>query len=384
MSSASSNDAPPEIRWFSKVNDAFDDWLAGIRSAERTVCFEMYIHTDCEIGRKMRDALTEAAGRGVRVRVLIDAMGSMTLAESFWSAFQQAGGEFRWFNPFHLERFTIRNHRKLLVVDERTAWVGGFNVAAEYEGNGITQGWFDLGVSLTGALVPVLARSFEQQFALADFQHHRFARFRRLRRPGAVSTPVGQLLVTSPGLGRNQLLRQLLQDLKSAREVRIITAYFLPTRSLRQALLQVVRRGGRVKLLMPGKSDVAVSQLASRRFYHGLLRESVRIFEYQPQVLHAKLFVIDDLVYVGSANLDRRSLTINYELLLRLHQPGAVSAARAIFDAALERALQIQPREWSRQRSIIQKWKELWSYWLLARFDPFLARRQMRKLQSLR
>jgi cardiolipin synthase len=151
-----------------------------------------------------------------------------------------------------------------------------------------------------------------------------------LRRRGLsnlVSTQDGQLLLTAPGRGPKFLKQALLHDFRRATRARIISAYFLPTRPIRQAIFRAVRQGGRVQLITAGKSDVPLAQLASRRFYQAFLSAGVEVYEYEPQILHAKLLVIGDVVYVGSANLDRRSLFINYELLLRLPNGGLASAA---------------------------------------------------------
>ncbi|MCI0534613.1 MAG: phospholipase D-like domain-containing protein [Verrucomicrobiales bacterium] len=358
--------------------------LSAIEAAKESVRLEMYIYTASRIGERFRDALTKAAERGVRVRVLIDALGSLTLSGSFWDPLLRAGGEFRWFNPLHLRRLAIRNHRKLLACDDRIAFIGGFNIAPEYEGDGVTKGWYDLGIQFSGVLVRELAASFDALFALADFEHRRFIRLRRPRFSNLVSTQDGQLLLTAPGRGRKFLQRTLLHDLSHPREVKIISAYFLPTRPIRRALFRAVRQGGRVQLIMAGKSDVPLAQLASRHLYQAFFRAGVEVFEYEPQILHAKLLVIDEVVYVGSANLDRRSLFINYELLLRLPNTPLASEAAEIFDAALARCRRIDPNEWRRARSFWSKLKERCAYWLLGRVDPYVARRQMQRLESMK
>ena len=173
--------------------------------------------------------------------------------------------------------------------------------------------------------------------------------------------------------------RALLRDLKNASEVKIMCAYFLPTSRLRRALRGVVKRGGKVQLILAGKSDVGISQLATRRLYEPLLRGGVEIFEYQPQVLHAKMFIIDDLVYVGSANLDVRSLKINHELLVRLSERKAAVEALSLFGKDLQQSKPIERDEWRRSRGIFSKLKERWAYLVLARLDPYLARVQLRR-----
>jgi cardiolipin synthase len=157
-------------------------------------------------------------------------------------------------------------------------------------------------------------------------------------------------------------------------------AYFLPTWALRHDLAQVVRRGGRVQLMLAGKSDVVFSQLAARSLYRRCLTGGVQIFEYQPQVLHAKLLIVDDVVYVGSSNLDPRSLQINYELMIRFQNRELADGARGIFSDNLKHCRRIELQEWRKTRTFWQKLKERVAYFLLVRIDPYLARQQWRAL----
>ena len=159
-----------------------------------------------------------------------------------------------------------------------------------------------------------------------------------------------------------------------------MVAYFLPTWRIRRDLTRIARRGGTVQLILPGKSDVLVSQLAGQSLYRRFLKAGVQIHEYQPQILHAKLIIADDVVYVGSANLDPRSLDINYELMIRFDHPDMAAQARAIFAGSLAHCRQITREEWRQSRTFWRRLKQRWAYWLLVRIDPYLARRQWRAL----
>jgi len=366
--------------WLRNGCEAFPAMLAAIDAAQHTVRLEKYIFAPDELGLRFRDALVQAQRRGAQVRVLVDAVGSYSLPRGFWSPLTEAGGEARFFNPLALKRFGIRNHRKLLVCDERVAFIGGFNVAVPFDGDGITAGWSDLGLRVEGALTAELAASFDEMFALAEFRHKRFIRFRKTGAKRVVHQPDEQLLLSGPGRGRNPIRTALHRDLSAARDVRLVVAYFLPAWRLRRDLARVVRRGGRVQLLLAGRSDVAVSQLAARSLYQGLLRAGVEIAEYQPQVLHAKLFVVDHTVYLGSANLDPRSLAINYELMVRFQDETLAMEARLLLDEMAEQSVEIEPQAWRKSRSVWAKFKERWAYFLLARIDPYVARWQWRAL----
>jgi cardiolipin synthase len=355
--------------------------LEAIHAARRTLRLEMYIYSAEPPGDEFCEALARAAKRGVQVRVLLDALGSLGLSAGFWKPLTDAGGHVRWFNPLKIGRISFRNHRKMLVCDEHTAFVGGFNIAPEYAGDGVTKGWRDLGIRIHGPLGSELAESFDAMYGRAAFEHKPLQRFRKSTSRATISAEHWRLLLSGPGRGYNFLKRTFATDLANAHTVQIICAYFLPTWRLRRELERVVRRGGRVQLLLAGKSDVRLSQLATRKLYRPMLKRGLEIYEYQPQVLHAKLFLVDEQVYVGSSNLDARSLNINYELLVRISEPAVVGEAREIFSEALEHSRRVEPGQWRRSRTFWTKLMEEWAYFLLARVDPWWARGRARHLR---
>ncbi|MCL4787359.1 MAG: phosphatidylserine/phosphatidylglycerophosphate/cardiolipin synthase family protein [Verrucomicrobia bacterium] len=374
--------SPPNTpwQWLRTGDEVFPAMLAAIDAARESVRFETYIFAASPLGERFLAALVVAQRRGVRVRVLVDGLGSYSLPDTFWTPLREAGGEARVFNPAALNRLGIRNHRKLLVCDDRVAFIGGFNIAPEYEGDGVTRGWRDLGLRLEGLVAAQLATSFDEMFALADFRHKRFVRLRRatLKRTGA--SPGEQLLLSGPGRGRNPIRRSLQKDFLHARDVRIMVAYFLPTGRLRRLFGRAARRQVTIQLVLPGHSDVLTSQLAGQSLYRRMLKSGVEVYEYEPQVLHAKLFVLDDAVYVGSANLDPRSLSINYELMVRIEHSQLAAEARAIFEEVKRHSRRIDAATWRQARTLWQRLKQRWAYFLLARIDPYIARRQWRAL----
>ena len=217
-------------------------------------------------------------------------------------------------------------------------------------------------------------------FARADFRHKRFMRLRKSSAKKTVLSPPAQLLLSGPGRGRSPIKRALWRDLAAAANVQIIMGYFLPTWRIRRQLVRIARLGGQVQLILAGKSDVAVSQLAGQSLYRRFLKAGVGICEYQPQILHAKLVIIDDIVYVGSANLDQRSLNINYELMVRFENQEMATQARELFADKLQHCRQITLGEWAKSRTIWRRLKQRWAYFLLVRIDPYIARRQWRAL----
>ena len=367
-------------QWLRAGDEIFPAMLKSIDAATQSVRLEIYIFEECPLGRDFREALVRACVRGVRVQVLVDSMGSLLLPDLFWEPLRKAGGEVRWFNPITLKRVTIRNHRKLLVCDERMAFVGGFNVSPEYEGDGIEDGWWDIGLKIEGPLAARLAASFEDMFARADFRHRHFTRWRKFSAKRAVALPPEQILFSGPGRGQSPFKRALRKDLARAKSVQLMVAYFLPSWRLRRDLMRAVRRGGRVQLILAGQSDVQLSKLAAQSLYRRLLRAGVEIYEYQPQILHAKLFIMDNAVYTGSSNLDTRSLQINYELMIRLEGAEITRQAREILADTMRHCRRITREEWRQSRTLWQSLKQRWAYFLLDRIDPYVARRQWRRL----
>jgi len=369
-----------ELQWLPTGEEVFPAMLAAIKAAEKSILLETYIYSDGKIGRQFLEALIAAAQRGVQVHVLVDAIGSWLLPKDFFQPLVAAGGQARRFNPLHLWRFGVRDHRKLLICDSLKIFIGGFNLSDEYDGDGIQRGWCDLGAQMEDHnLAKDLAASFQVLFDLADFHKKPLMRLRLFPRRRS-TRPVGNLLFTHPGRGASPFQAALYRDLHTARDVRIIMAYFLPTRRLRRELIRVVRRGGRVQLILAGKTDILVSRLAAHSQYHRLLKAGVEIHEYQPQVLHTKMILCDGHTYVGSSNLDIRSLNLNYELMLRLQDKTVSSGAQKIFEERLALSKKIERHAWWSLQSFWQRWHFRWSHFLLSRIDPFVALRQFRKL----
>ena len=370
------------FRWLRTGLEALEAMLECVPAAQKLIRLETYIYHTGSIGERFREALIAAAQRGVKVQVLIDGIGSFSLPDSFWDPLRAVGGECVWFNPVHLGRWSYRDHRKVLVCDDTVAFVGGFNIADEYHGDGVAHGWRDLGIEIRGGkLVQALAKSFDAFFGSASLRPKRLQRFRK----AAHEVIIGdnwQLLTGGPGRQLGPMQAALRQDLAKAHSVRIISSYFLPAWRLRKMLAGVCKRGGRVQLILAGKSDVPLTKFASRRLYRQLLRDGVEIFEYDPQILHAKLFLVDDVAYVGSANMDVRSLRINYELLVRIKDPEMAARAGEMFDEDLKYSRQINRMTWKKSRTLLEKIKERWAYFFLARVDPFVHRAEMKWLQG--
>ena len=367
----------PTVTWLHHGVEFRARLLEALRTARQSVCLEMYIFAADALGTEVRAALVAAAARGVSVRVLTDALGSAQLPGNFWEPLTAAGGVVKSFNPLVRRRLMVRNHRKLLLVDGERAILGGFNIADEYAGDGVTAGWADCGVSLTGAPLAALGGSFERMWSRCDERQPRLvaARLRKGQRPPPEAFAPGmQLLESGPGRQPSAFQKLLRHDIARSREVLFVSAYFLPGYRMRWLLRGIARRGAKVQIIVPGKSDVPVSQRAARFLYGGLMRAGVEIWEYQPQVLHAKLFLANGNAYAGSSNLDTRSLHLNHEIMLSFGDPAVVAGARELFADLLSHSRRIDPATWKNSRSWWEKLREQVAFWLLSRLDPYLTR----------
>lgn len=370
--------------WLCTGREIFPAMLQSIAAAKKSIRLETYTYADGKLGRQFCEALTAAAQRGVHVRVLVDAIGSWLLSGNFFKPLIDVGGEMRFFNPLNFWRFGVRDHRKLLVCDDNVAFIGGFNISDEYNGDGLTCGWCDAGAKIENPpLIQKLAVSFDQLFSTADFHRRPLLRLRAFKkRRKKIQPPVEELLLSSPGAGRSPFQIALHDDLRRARDIQIITAYFLPTRRLRRDLRSASERGARVRLILARKSDVPISRLAAQFYYRRLLRAGIEIYEYEPQILHAKLIIAGGAIYVGSANLDIRSLNLNYEIMLRLQNANVADGARNYFERVLKNCRRIELADWQKSQTLWQRCKNYWAHFLLRYVDPYIALRQFHAMKK--
>ena len=295
-------------------HDAFAVMERDIRAAENHVHALFYIWKNDETGRQFCDALIAKAKEGKEVRVLCDAIGSPVMATRFSRPLRKAGVEVarflppQWFSKS--PRVNFRNHRNILVVDGKIGVIGGFNIADEYR-----KSWRDMGIRIQGPAVDQLQEIFaddwyyatDNDLAAANY----FGCWTPVKGPGASCATIA----SGPDAKQSAIHDAIFMAINQCHErLFIMTPYFIPTRALQAAMRAAIYRGVDVRILLPANSDVAVVRYAARSYYADLLDIGVRIYEYQPTMLHAKVTVFDhDLVLVGSANLDSRSFRLNFE-----------------------------------------------------------------------
>lgn len=302
-----------------------------IASAKERLCGFFYMVAPDATGCAVRDALCVAARRGVDVEFGVDSFGSDKIDASFFDALVEAGGRFFLFSPRWSGRYLIRNHQKFLVADGARAVIGGYNLTDAYFATTGTDRWEDLGVTIDGPMAKPLVDYFARlKIASADGQIRLRVLRRTLNRWGATIAG-GAWLIGLPSARFSPWARMLKRDLDTAQRIDVVSAYFAPGRSLLRRLCRVADRGS-ARLVMSGRTDNNATIGAARFLYGRLLRHGAEIHEYQPAMLHTKLLVIDDCVYVGSSNLDMRSLYINLEIMLRLESPQLASHMRGLID----------------------------------------------------
>ncbi len=348
----------------------FERMVRAIDDARATVLLEMYLFESGSVAGEFVEAFVRAAHRGVRVRISMDGFGSLALAQADRRRMVDAGIELRVFNAVTLRkrlRNFLRDHRKLLLVDGSVAFVGGVGLTDAF---GVTGPpgwpWRDLIVEIQGPVVAdwfdAFAGVWQRSGPILDIQPPE-----RVPLPGATSS--GRV-VLSEAWYRSELANAVAQRIVGAqRRAWIMSAYFVPSRRFRKALRSAARRGVDVRLVVPGPlTDHPLVRHAARRFYGKLLRNGVRIFEFRPRVLHAKMTLCDDWVSLGSSNLDRWSFKWNLEANQEVDCPDFARAAALVFEKDCAQSLELDRRHWP-QRGWFDRLQENLAGWIERRLD---------------
>jgi len=300
----------------------FEALLTAIREARQSVKLEYYIiHAD-QLGGELALALTDAVRRGVRVQMIYDYIGCIETPSSYFRQLAQQGIELLPFNVLSFKRgvywFDKRDHRKMTIVDDQLAFLGGFNIGDEYSGRVSGRLRFrDVGFSIRGEAVAELAGIFSATWNGGHDERTTQTAVERTRLPGGKSGGAAVNIVSGGPRQRRSYIREAFQVsiASAAEEILIATPYFIPGPRIIRSLLRAARRGVKVRLLLPARSDVPLILVLGRSSYGTLLRGGVEIFELEREILHAKVMLIDgERAVIGSANFDQRSFHRNFEI----------------------------------------------------------------------
>lgn len=348
-----------------------------IDEAKESLRLLYYIWCEDEAGTRLRDALVRAAGRGIEVSVLVDGFGAANASEAFFAPLAEAGARFCRFVPRYGRRYLLRNHQKLALADGKRVIIGGFNISNDYFGT-IEQGaWRDLGLLVEGDGVQCLIGYFEALFDWAQRPEARIRDLRRLLQQNSVTEGKLHWLFGGPTRRLSPWARAVRRDMKRARRLDIIAAYFAPGPVLMRRTGNVARRrgGGGVRVITPSKTDHQASVGAARHTYWALLKRGARVFEYSATKLHTKLFVMDEVVHIGSANFDMRSLFLNLEMMLRIEDKAFAEAMRLYVDGEVANSTEITIEAHRKQRTLLNRIKWGLAYFLVAIADYRIAHR---------
>ena len=338
----------------------FPAMLDAIDGAEHTIDFLTFVYWKGKVGTEFACHLAERARAGVRIRVLLDSYGAHTIDRESLALMVDAGVRLHWFRPIHrlrLGQINHRTHRKVMIVDEEVAFTGGVGIADEWLGNAASPDeWRDTHFEIRGPAVDGLRAAFLDNWAetKGELFDESVDRFPEQPKPGDGVVQCVRGASTAGWSDITTLFQTLLQI--AQRRVRIATAYFIPDDDLVGRLCGTRQRGVTVDILLPGPhSDKRFVQIGAEESYRPLLEAGVRIWNFQPSMLHAKVMIVDDLIAnVGSANLNSRSTKLDEEINVVALDATLVDVLDRHFDDDLGRSVEIELGRW-RERSVMQR-----------------------------
>ncbi|MGH9631573.1 MAG: phospholipase D-like domain-containing protein, partial [Bryobacteraceae bacterium] len=338
--------------------------LEALRRARMSINLEAYIFTKGEVTRRFLDVLAERARAGVKVNLVLDAIGSFASWNSYFDELREAGGRVAWYHGFSwytLPRLNNRTHREMIIIDCEVAFVGGAGFADHWLiSKPKTPRWRDTVFRIEGAAVPSVQSVFLENWLeatgelLTGDQYFCF--------PKAASQSDAMVVDSSASSGQGTRARMLFQVLLASaqRRIEITTPYFLPDKGVRDELIRARKeRGVSIKIIAPGKhSDHLITRRSSRRLYGDLLKHGAEIYEYSASMIHTKTMVIDDVwSVVGSTNFDHRSFTINDEVNIASNDVPLAARLHEDFARDLAQSKRITYEAWKR-RSLLERFSE--------------------------
>jgi cardiolipin synthase len=356
--------AATNIQLLYKGHESFQTIFDAIKTAKKLICLEFYIFRNDETGTELANILKEKSRQGVNIYLLYDHFGSFGTPRSFWKDMKNAGIKirasrpFKWTSPFN---YVHRDHRKLIVIDNKKAFTGGLNIANEYSGFHLRtkgKGWRDTGIMLEGPIVDELFKAFKKWWYIWGGEPIEISNFKFQISNFKDAIPAIPIFAAS-AKEKRRMRRLLYYSINHAqKEIALTTAYFTPSRRMVETLENAVNRGVKVKLLVPGISDVPAASYAGRAFFSRLLKAGVEIYTYEGEILHAKSYIFDNCWSIaGSTNLDFQSFRYNDEGNVGILDVEFASKMNDIFEEDIKHSTKIELEEWHK-RSLKEKFKE--------------------------
>lgn len=347
------------IAIYATSKEAFDAFEHAIQEAREHIHFQFYIWKADKVGTRFRDLLVQKAHQGLQVRVLYDAVGGAHITKEFTRPLVEAGAKVASFLPLRIWerrlRVNFRNHRKILVIDGKVGFTGGVNIADEY------LDWLDMAFGFHGPVVQQMQEVFAEDWFFATrsdlaegcyFPASDSASATLLRADPLYDSLLAQFVASGPDDPLQTIHKMFFYALITAREsIDIITPYFVPDSAIFTALQTAAMQGVHIRIILPANADIVLTHYAGRSFWEDLLEVGIEIYQFQEQMLHAKLLLLDQShSIVGSANMDVRSFRLNFEASSVVEGQAVNQALRKIFEKTLDRSIEVQLHEF-RQRS---------------------------------
>jgi cardiolipin synthase len=352
-------------------DETFPRMLRDISGAKSTITFAQYLYENGSIAREIAQAFAERCRAGVKADILLDSHGSGKAPSDIIATMMDAGCHVEYFRrieaagiifPWKLLRYNYRNHRRILVVDGRIGFTGGYGISEAWTGNGRTaEHWRDTNVRIEGPVVRFLQAAFaESWLETTGIAIGGDGYFPRLESIGNLPA---QIVKSSPTGGSFQNYMLFLLSINSAKKSILITnPYFIPDGLMTDTLVKAANRGVRVVVLLPGEIDSHLTYTASRSHYGPLLLGGVQIFEYKASLMHAKTIVVDGIwSTIGSSNFDNRSFALNQEINLTVYDNEVAHRLEEIFREDLKYSQQITYEQWQ-SRSIVERFIEFFEF----------------------
>ena len=343
-----------EFKIISKPRELYDEMIKDILNAKKQIFLETYIYEDDQVGHRFRQALLKKAKQGVKIKLLLDAWGS-NVKKHYFEELMQYGAEVKLFREIkYLIRIFSknheRNHRKLLIIDKNIAYIGSANITQKYINSR------ELVIKIIGDIAECFIKSFQRVWE----NHSDKITNKKLK---SIFHEEFEIINEIPSYYSRVTETRYIRLIKNAKKAILIeTPYFIPSTIIRKALSKAVKRGVKVKIIIPHSSNVSVVDVLRNRYLGNLYKNGIEIYYYKPTLLHSKLMIVDDNFFLlGSSNLDYRSLLYLYEINFLGKDKRIIHSLKEYFNETLKDTIPFNYKEW-RRRSSFKKILEMLLY----------------------